>query len=177
VFCPWLTAGNRLSPDWTLHSVKLRSVPIERYQVSLELQLSKVKAISPPTALQPFCIYLCDERKVCALSCSVLVVRLAPMEHQVPEWEGVPPASSKPGFFAKRSLFTSSATPKEAPAVPPIQPSRPTLKERFDRIIPPYRTYFGRSRRTFLLVLLAIFLCLLALTIGLGVCLGRKKSS
>jgi hypothetical protein len=99
------------------------------------------------------------------------------MEHQVPEWEGAPPASSKPSFFAKRSLFKSSTPSKEVPATVLSQAPRPTLRERFDRFVPPHRTYFGRSRRTFLLVLLAIFLCLLALVLGLGIGLGRKKSS
>lgn len=99
------------------------------------------------------------------------------MVHQVPEWEGAPLASSKPSFFAKRFLFKSSAPSKEVPATAPSRAPRLTLRERFDRVIPPYRTYFGHSRRTFLVVLLVIFLCLLALVLGLGIGLGRKKSS
>ncbi len=100
------------------------------------------------------------------------------MQHQVPEWEGAPPLASKPGFFSvKRPLFASLASSKEAQAGLPSQAPRPSLKERFDRAFPPYRTYLGRSRRTVLLVLLAIFLCLLALALGLGIGLGRKKSS
>lgn len=49
------------------------------------------------------------------------------------------------------------------------------LADRFDRLLPPHRRYFGRSRRTFLLILLALFLCLLALIIGLAV--GLSKGS
>lgn len=103
------------------------------------------------------------------------------MEHQAPEWEGAPSAFSKPSFFAKQSLFKSlfkSSTPsKEVPTTVPSQALRPTLRERFDRFLPPHRTYFGRSRRTFLLVFLAIFLCLFALILGLGIGLSRQKSS
>jgi len=99
------------------------------------------------------------------------------MEHQVPAWEGQPPAGSKPSFFTKQSLFASSAPSKEIPAPVTTQSLRPTLRERFDRLVPPYRTYFGRSRRTFLLVILIILLCLLALILGLGIGLGKKKSS
>jgi hypothetical protein len=99
------------------------------------------------------------------------------MEHQVPEWEGAPQASSKPSFFANLSLFTSSARSKEVSATVPSRAPRPTLRDRFDRFIPPHRTYFGHGRRTFLLVLLVIFICLLALALGLGIGLGRKNSS
>lgn len=49
------------------------------------------------------------------------------------------------------------------------------LTDRFDRLLPPHRRYFGRSRRTFLLILVALFLCLLALIIGLAV--GLSKGS
>jgi hypothetical protein len=98
------------------------------------------------------------------------------MVHQVPEWEVAPPASPKSSFFAKPS-FISSTPPKEVPATAPSQVPRLTLRERFDRVFPPHRTYFGRSRRAFLIVLLVIFLCLLALVLGLGIGLGRKESS
>jgi hypothetical protein len=51
------------------------------------------------------------------------------------------------------------------------------LSDRFDRILPPHRRYFGRSRRTLLIIILVAFLCLLALIIGLAVGLsgGSKK--
>lgn len=49
-----------------------------------------------------------------------------------------------------------------------------TLGSRFNRIFPPYKTYLGRSRKTFLCVLAAVlFLVILALALGLG--LGLKK--
>jgi hypothetical protein len=46
------------------------------------------------------------------------------------------------------------------------------LSDRFDRVLPPHKRYFGRSRRTFLIIILVAFLCLLALIIGLAVGLG-----
>lgn len=51
------------------------------------------------------------------------------------------------------------------------------LSDRFDRMLPPHRRYFGRSRRTLLIIILVAFLCLLALIIGLAVGLsgGSKK--
>ena len=49
------------------------------------------------------------------------------------------------------------------------------LSDRFDRMLPPHRRYFGRSRRTFLIIVLVILLCLLALVIGLAV--GLTKGS
>jgi hypothetical protein len=50
-----------------------------------------------------------------------------------------------------------------------------TLSDRFDRVLPPHRRYCGRSRRTLLLAVLALLLCLLALVIGLAVGLTRKS--
>lgn len=49
------------------------------------------------------------------------------------------------------------------------------FSDRLDRMLPPHRRYFGRSRRTLLIVVLVIFLCLLALIIGLAV--GLTKGS
>jgi hypothetical protein len=46
------------------------------------------------------------------------------------------------------------------------------LSDRFDRVLPPHKRYFGRSRRTLLIIILVAFLCLLALIIGLAVGLG-----
>lgn len=43
------------------------------------------------------------------------------------------------------------------------------LSDRFDRMLPPHRRYLGRSRRTFLIVVIVIFFALLALIIGLAV--------
>ncbi|KAF1843591.1 uncharacterized protein K460DRAFT_316110 [Cucurbitaria berberidis CBS 394.84] len=49
------------------------------------------------------------------------------------------------------------------------------LSDRFDRMLPPHRRYIGRSRRTFLIIVLVILVCLLALIIGLAV--GLSKGS
>lgn len=51
------------------------------------------------------------------------------------------------------------------------------LADRFDRILPPHRRYLGRSRRTFLIVVVVLFFSLLALIIGLAVGLsGGSKT-
>ncbi|KAF2026321.1 hypothetical protein EK21DRAFT_74480 [Setomelanomma holmii] len=49
------------------------------------------------------------------------------------------------------------------------------FSDHFDRMLPPHRRYFGRSRRTYLIAILIVFLCLLALIIGLAVGLSGKK--
>jgi len=49
------------------------------------------------------------------------------------------------------------------------------LSDRFDRMMPPHKRYLGRRRRTFLIVLLVAFVCLLALVIGLAVGLSKKS--
>lgn len=55
--------------------------------------------------------------------------------------------------------------------------SRWALVDRFDRTLPPHKRYFGRSRRTLLIAAAVIFLCLLALIIGLAVGLrGGSKT-
>ncbi|KAI8938539.1 hypothetical protein NX059_004425 [Plenodomus lindquistii] len=55
--------------------------------------------------------------------------------------------------------------------------SRWALADRFDRMLPPHKRYLGRSRRTLLIVIGIIFLCILALIIGLAVGLrGESKS-
>jgi hypothetical protein len=46
------------------------------------------------------------------------------------------------------------------------------ISDRLDRMLPPHKRYFGRSRKTLLIVILVAFLCLLALIIGLAVGLG-----
>ncbi|KAF2824500.1 hypothetical protein CC86DRAFT_408578 [Ophiobolus disseminans] len=54
--------------------------------------------------------------------------------------------------------------------------TRWALSDRFDRMLPPHKRYFGRSRRTLLIIVLVVFLCLLALIIGLAAGLsGTKK--
>lgn len=50
------------------------------------------------------------------------------------------------------------------------------LSDRLDRMLPPHRRYFGRSRRTFLIIIAAIFVGLLVLIIGLAAGLGKKSN-
>lgn len=51
------------------------------------------------------------------------------------------------------------------------------LSTRFDRALPPHKRYFGRiSRRTLLIIMLAAFLALLALIIGLAVGLSSGST-
>lgn len=49
------------------------------------------------------------------------------------------------------------------------------LSDRFDRLLPPHKRYFGRSRRTLLIAVGVIFLLLLGLIIGLAVGLTKKS--
>jgi hypothetical protein len=49
------------------------------------------------------------------------------------------------------------------------------ISDRFDCVLPPYKRYFGRSRRTLLIALAVLFLFLLGLIIGLAVGLTRKS--
>ncbi|KAH7120977.1 RlpA-like double-psi beta-barrel-protein domain-containing protein-containing protein [Dendryphion nanum] len=51
------------------------------------------------------------------------------------------------------------------------------IADRLDRVLPPHRRYLGRSRRTFLIVIIVIFIALLALVIGLAVGLSKKSAS
>jgi len=55
--------------------------------------------------------------------------------------------------------------------------ARWALSDRLNRFLPPHKRYFGRSRRTFLLAILALFLCLLALIIGLAVGLSKRSKT
>jgi phosphotransferase system glucose/maltose/N-acetylglucosamine-specific IIC component len=49
------------------------------------------------------------------------------------------------------------------------------ISRRFDRVLPPHKRYFGRSRRVLLIAIGVIFLLLLALIIGLAVGLSKKS--
>ena len=49
------------------------------------------------------------------------------------------------------------------------------ISDRFDRLLPPHKRYFGRSRRTLLIAIGVIFLLLLVLIIGLAVGLHKKS--
>ena len=60
-------------------------------------------------------------------------------------------------------------------AGPTAQSTRPSLKEKFDTAMPPHKKYLGMKRNIFLLALLAAFLALLALIIGLAVGLTQKS--
>jgi len=60
-------------------------------------------------------------------------------------------------------------------AAPATQSAGPTLKQRFDIIMPPHKKYLGIKRNFFLLALLAAILALLALIIGLAVGLTQKS--
>jgi hypothetical protein len=53
--------------------------------------------------------------------------------------------------------------------------TRWALSDRLDRMLPPHKRYFGRSRRTLLIIILVAFLCLFALVIGLAAGLSSSK--
>ncbi|GAB7366774.1 hypothetical protein MBLNU230_g0728t1 [Neophaeotheca triangularis] len=59
----------------------------------------------------------------------------------------------------------------------PNQSLKSTLSGNFDNLLPPHRRYLGLRRRTFLIVIAAIFLALIALIIGLAVGLTTSSSS
>lgn len=75
-------------------------------------------------------------------------------EVEVPEWEHT-------------NVSTS--------ADPATQSTKPSLKERFNTAMPPHKKYLGMKRNIFLLAILAAFLALLALIIGLAVGLTQKS--
>lgn len=75
------------------------------------------------------------------------------------ERDGMLAAGATTGIAASSSRFNGSG-----------------FKDRFNNLIPAHRTYFGRSRRTFLLGIAALFLCLLALILGLAIGLSKKHS-
>ncbi|KAM0708593.1 hypothetical protein Q7P35_005245 [Cladosporium inversicolor] len=60
-------------------------------------------------------------------------------------------------------------------AGPVTHSAKPSLKEKFDTAMPPHKRYLGMKRNIFLLALLAAFLALLALIIGLAVGLTQKS--
>ncbi|KAH6611910.1 RlpA-like double-psi beta-barrel-protein domain-containing protein-containing protein [Boeremia exigua] len=95
------------------------------------------------------------------------------------EIEGLAPA-----HFKERGASDTSAT-WNVPGEGPSKKRRIHLgagagwavTDRFDRVLPPHKRYFGRSRRTFLIALLVTFVCLLALIIGLAVGLSKKPEN
>ena len=50
------------------------------------------------------------------------------------------------------------------------------ISDRFNRILPPHKRFLGRSRRTFLIGILVLFVCILALIIGLAAGLGKGSN-
>ncbi|CAD6441967.1 8881ff7f-10df-4e08-977d-0c404505cd3f [Sclerotinia trifoliorum] len=104
--------------------------------------------------------------------------------HETPEWETPTPKQS---FLSKHNPFSKPKsilpTTKEGSsdsfgnAVATGTSGKPTFTERFNRVLPGNRTYFGRSRKVFLLIVGGIITLLLALILGLGLGLGLKHSS
>ncbi|ORY11356.1 hypothetical protein BCR34DRAFT_328020 [Clohesyomyces aquaticus] len=56
-------------------------------------------------------------------------------------------------------------------------PTRWAITDRFDRVLPPHKRYFGRSRRTLLIALAVIFLLIMGLIIGLAVGLTKRSKT
>ncbi|KAJ4291753.1 hypothetical protein N0V90_009648 [Kalmusia sp. IMI 367209] len=78
--------------------------------------------------------------------------------YDAPDWE-VP----EEGTTTRKRLHFGTITTRWA------------IADRFDRTFPPYKRYIGLKRRTFLCVVLAVVLCIVALAIGLGVGLHKHK--
>ena len=83
----------------------------------------------------------------------------APAAVQTLEWER--PEGRKPG------RGVSSRLTRFAPLA--------ALSEKFDTVFPPYKRYFGQSRRTAFFIAAGIFLVVFALAIGLGVGLSSRS--
>jgi hypothetical protein len=77
------------------------------------------------------------------------------------EWEAPPEEPQNKSPF-KVGMIASAGT---------------TISDQFNRIFPPYKTYFGRSRRVLFICLGVLFIVLLGLIIGLAVGLGHKKTA
>ncbi|KAK3680833.1 RlpA-like double-psi beta-barrel-protein domain-containing protein-containing protein [Podospora appendiculata] len=59
---------------------------------------------------------------------------------------------------------------------PPTSPTRRTLRDRFDALLPPNRTYWHLTRRSLLLFVALPLLLLFILALGLGLGLGLRNS-
>lgn len=92
----------------------------------------------------------------------------APAVHQpsIPEWDQNAAASSAGVGTAKTEAGGHAATI-----------AKPTLRDRFDAVVPPGRSYLGLRRRWFLLAVLGVFLAVIALVIGLAVGLTAGHGS
>jgi hypothetical protein len=117
---------------------------------------------------------------------------MAGTTHELPEWETPAPKQS---FLSKHNLnpFTKPQSQSQAQSTLPTSKeaspdssnnglataatSKPTIIERFNHAVPENRTYFGRSRKVFLLIIGGAIILLLALILGLGLGLGLKHSS
>ncbi|KAF2774373.1 hypothetical protein EJ03DRAFT_303931 [Teratosphaeria nubilosa] len=75
-------------------------------------------------------------------------------EIQIPEWEDAAIKDDKTSAPGAQAAITS----------------------KFDSVLPPYKRYLGLKRKTFLLVLLAVTVALIALIIGLSVGLTHQHS-
>lgn len=80
---------------------------------------------------------------------------------QIPEWENAAIGKDANG----------SATHAR-----PTRSAKAAFTGRLDSVLPPHKRYLGRSRKTFLWVLLAVTLALLALIIGLAIGLTKRAS-
>jgi hypothetical protein len=128
------------------------------------------------------------EKPETALPMSNDVERQAPIseETQVPDWEAPPPVPSKTTFYEKMRNKSARngaggtiapATITDATQTQGSPLANRSIGARFNSVLPAEKSYFGRSRKTFLIVLVVLVLALLALIIGLAAGLSHKKSS
>src|ERR1700721_197790 len=100
---------------------------------------------------------------------------MASTPHQFLDWEVPSTPPKKPHFFSKQNFFSTSSanrpsskeTPTEITTTATAAAQKLSLPAPFDLLVPNNRHYFGRSRKTFLLSLLALVL-LLVIILGLG---------
>ena len=85
-----------------------------------------------------------------------------PAPRQVPEWEHE--------ATAKHDAANSSTVAASGYV-------RPTYQSKLDAMLPPHKRYLGVQRRTFLIILAAVSISLLALIIGLSVGLSKRNKS
>ncbi len=87
----------------------------------------------------------------------------------------VPPQEPVPIVLPADKEKPSDSESLENGSITPYTPARPTLRQRFDAILPPDRIYPKRLTRRALLFILIGLLLLLILMLGLGIGLGTKK--
>lgn len=106
---------------------------------------------------------LCESIQVMSDPASTQLVHepAAGQQSSIPEWDqNAPSAKTEAGNNTAQTAST-----------------RPSLKDRFDSVVPQNRTYLGLSRQWFLTAVLCITLALLGLIIGLAVGLTRHHGS